>query len=52
MRGYGEPWLAQANVGDSFQFMRTAYFCKDRDSTPELAVFNRVVPLKDSYRPE
>ena len=32
--------------------MRTAYFCKDRDSTPELAVFNRVVPLKDSYRPE
>ena len=52
VRGYGEPWLAQANVGDSFQFMRTAYFCKDRDSTPELAVFNRVVPLKDSYRPE
>ena len=50
--GYGEPWLAQAKVGDSFQFLRTAYFCKDKDSTDELAVFNRVVILKDSFKVE
>ena len=48
--GYGEPWLAEAKVGDSFQFLRTAYFCKDKDSTAEKAVFNRVVTLKDSFK--
>ncbi|MBP3523213.1 MAG: glutamine--tRNA ligase/YqeY domain fusion protein [Clostridia bacterium] len=48
--GYGEPWLAGAKVGDSFQFLRTAYFCKDKDSTDEKAVFNRVVTLKDSFK--
>ena len=48
--GYGEPWLADAKVGDSFQFLRTAYFCKDKDSTAEKAVFNRVVTLKDSFK--
>ena len=48
--GYGEPWLAEAKVGDSFQFLRTAYFCKDKDSTDEKAVFNRVVTLKDSFK--
>ena len=50
VNGYGEPWLAEAKVGDSFQFLRTAYFCKDKDSTDELAVFNRVVTLKDSFK--
>ena len=52
VNGYGEPWLAEAKVGDSFQFLRTAYFCKDKDSTDELAVFNRVVILKDSFKVE
>ena len=50
--GYGEPWLAGAKAGDSFQFLRTAYFCKDKDSTDEMAVFNRVVILKDSFKVE
>ena len=52
VHGYAEPWLAQASVGESFQFLRMGYFCKDKDSTDSLAVFNRVVPLKDSYKPE
>ena len=52
VHGYGEPWLANAKVGDSFQFLRTAYFCKDKDSTDEMAVFNRVVNLKDSFKVE
>ena len=52
VHGYGEPWLASAKVGDSFQFLRTAFFCKDKDSTDEMAVFNRVVILKDSFKVE
>ena len=50
VNGYGEPWRAEAKVGDSFQCLRTAYFCKDKDSTDEKAVFNRVVTLKDSFK--
>ena len=52
IRGFAEPWLAEAKVGDDFQFLRMGYFCKDKDSTADMAVFNRVVPLKDSYKPE
>ena len=41
--------LADANVGDVFQFMRQGYFCIDPDSTKEKPVFNRTVALKDSF---
>ncbi len=41
--------LADANVGDVFQFMRQGYFCIDPDSTKEKTVFNRTVALKDSF---
>ena len=44
-----EPAIAESNVGDRFQFLRMGYFCKDPDSTSEKPVFNRVVPLKDSW---
>ena len=47
--GYLEPSLAEASVGDKFQFERTGYFCMDRDSTPGRPVFNRTVTLKDSW---
>ena len=52
IHGFAEPYLAEAKVGDDFQFLRMGYFCKDKDSTDALSVFNRVVPLKDSYKPE
>ncbi len=48
-QGYMEKYLLEANVGDTFQFLRTGYFCKDKDSTAEKAVFNRVVGLKDTF---
>ncbi|MCQ2458616.1 MAG: glutamine--tRNA ligase/YqeY domain fusion protein [Clostridia bacterium] len=48
-RGVAEKCLAEAQTGDTFQFLRTGYFCKDPDSTAELPVFNRVVGLKDSF---
>jgi glutaminyl-tRNA synthetase len=44
-----EPYLAEARVGERFQFLRLGYFIKDQDSRPERAVFNRIVSLKDSW---
>ena len=44
-----EPSLAKGNVGDRFQFERVGYFCVDRDSTAERIVFNRTLPLKDTW---
>ena len=44
-----EPSLASAQAGDKFQFERMGYFCVDRDSTPERAVFNRTLGLRDTW---
>lgn len=44
-----EPSLKDAKVGDKFQFQRLGYFCVDKDSTAEKMVFNRTVPLRDSW---
>lgn len=44
-----EPSLVSAKKGDKFQFQRLGYFCVDQDSTPEKLVFNRTVPLRDSW---
>ncbi|MDX5583785.1 MAG: glutamine--tRNA ligase/YqeY domain fusion protein [Aureibaculum sp.] len=44
-----EPSLKEASVGDRFQFQRLGYFNIDDDSNPEKLVFNRIVPLRDSW---
>jgi glutaminyl-tRNA synthetase len=44
-----EPGLANAKAGDKFQFQRIGYFSVDPDTTPGNLVFNRTVPLKDSW---
>jgi glutaminyl-tRNA synthetase len=44
-----EPSLANAMPGDRFQFERVGYFCVDANSTPGSLVFNRTLPLKDSW---
>jgi glutaminyl-tRNA synthetase len=44
-----EPELAQAQVEERFQFLRHGYFSLDQDSKPGLPVFNRIVPLRDSW---
>lgn len=44
-----EPALAEAKVGDKFQFVRTGYFCKD---SKDEGVFNQIVGLKDSWAKE
>jgi len=45
-----EPSLANASVGDRFQFERMGYFCMDKDSQPGKPVFNRTVTLKDRWK--
>jgi glutaminyl-tRNA synthetase len=44
-----EPSLASATPEEHFQFERVGYFCVDPDSTPGRLVFNRTLPLKDSW---
>ncbi len=44
-----EPWLKKAKKGDKYQFQRLGYFCVDADSTEDNLVFNRTVPLRDSW---
>ena len=48
-RGYLEPSLKEAPIGQPFQFERVGYFCADTDSKPGHPVFNRTVTLKDSW---
>jgi len=49
VEGFAEPSLKSANVEDRFQFQRLGYFVVDQDSTEEKTVFNRTVPLRDSW---
>ena len=49
LNGLCEPVLTEAETGKVFQFLRMGYFCKDKDSTAEKAVFNRTVGLKDTW---
>ena len=44
-----EPSLANASVGNRYQFERLGYFCVDPDSAPGKPVFNRTVALKDTW---
>ena len=41
--------MTDSEVGEIFQFERVGYFAKDRDSTPDTPVFNRSVPLRDTW---
>ena len=48
---YLEPSLKDAKIYDSFQFVRTGYFCVDsKDSKEGEPVFNRIVSLKSSFK--
>jgi glutaminyl-tRNA synthetase len=44
-----ERSLATAKPGDRYQFERLGYFCADLDSKPGALVFNRTIPLKDTW---
>ena len=47
-------WVEPSLIGDipeigAWQFERTGYFCKDKDSTDETLVFNQTVGLRDTW---
>jgi glutaminyl-tRNA synthetase len=46
---YAESSLENAEAGNKYQFERLGYFCVDKDSSAGKPVFNRVVPLRDSW---
>lgn len=48
-RGFVEPSVASDPPDRRYQFERLGYFWRDPDSRPDALVFNRVVPLKDSW---
>ncbi|MBO4369406.1 MAG: glutamine--tRNA ligase, partial [Desulfovibrio sp.] len=47
--GMIEPALNETKIGDTIQFERVGYFCKDKDSSDKKSVFNRTVTLRDSW---
>ena len=49
LRGCCEPVAEAAETGTVYQFLRMGFFCKDPDSTPEAPVYDRTVPLKDTW---
>jgi glutaminyl-tRNA synthetase len=44
-----EPSLGTTKPQDRYQFERVGYFCTDTVSTPGSLVFNRTVPLRDTW---
>ena len=44
-----EPSLVSIKAGDHYQFERLGYFCVDPDRTDGRLVFNRTVPLRDTW---
>jgi glutaminyl-tRNA synthetase len=49
-QGIVEPSLLDAQINTPFQFERTGYFCKDKDSEVDKLVFNRTVSLRDTWQ--
>tara|TARA_R110001583_G_scaffold103863_3_gene251122 strand:- start:10144 stop:11823 length:1680 start_codon:yes stop_codon:yes gene_type:complete len=49
INAFVEPSLKEAKNLDRFQFQRLGYFCLDKDTTETNLVFNRTVPLRDSW---
>lgn len=48
--GVVEPGLKTAGPDDRYQFEREGYFCADsKHSSPDALVFNRIVPLRDTW---
>ena len=47
---YIEPGVTGAEKLAHYQFQRIGYFNVDPDSTAERLVFNRTVPLRDTWR--
>ncbi len=51
LHGYVEASLIDTKPLDHYQFIRTGYFCTDKDSTKDNLIFNRTCSLKSSFTP-
>ena len=49
LKGFVEPGLTASVPGEKFQFERIGYFSVDDESDAKALIFNRTVPLKDSW---
>ncbi|MEO1524075.1 MAG: glutamine--tRNA ligase/YqeY domain fusion protein [Planctomycetota bacterium] len=49
VEAFAEQEIGNAKVEDRFQFERLGYYVVDRDSSDAKLVFNRIVPLRDSW---
>lgn len=49
VEAYVEPSLTEQVVGSRVQFERLGYFAVDPDTSPGRPVFNRIVPLRDTW---
>ncbi len=49
IKAFVEPSLAEAKVGDRFQFQRLGYFNVDNDTTSNTLIFNKTVGLRDTW---
>ncbi|MCK5808523.1 glutamine--tRNA ligase/YqeY domain fusion protein [bacterium] len=52
VQGFVEPLIAEFKPEQRFQFERLGYFVVDKESTPEKIVINRVVSLKERFKPK
>ena len=48
-KGFLEPSLKDVEPGQRFQFQRLGYFTVDPDTTSDNLIFNRTVPLRDTW---
>jgi glutaminyl-tRNA synthetase len=46
---YAEQSLKDAKPGSKYQLERLGYFCADMDASEGRLIFNRIVPLRDSW---
>jgi glutaminyl-tRNA synthetase len=44
-----ESHMASAMPEQNFQFERIGYFCVDQESRPNRMIFNRTIPLRDTW---
>ena len=48
VKGYVEPFLKD-DANSHYQFERLGFFCRDQDSDSNGLIFNRTVPLRDTF---
>lgn len=49
VKAFIEPFVAGATPGQNYQFERNGYYVADPDCRPGKLVFNRTVPLRDTW---